>query len=134
MRKVGERAFQECSGLQSVSLPISLQIIDDEAFEKCISLSSITIPVGVTEIGSDAFLECTSLTSVELSTALRKIGGSAFAKCPSLRVVKCTSPAAPSISKSTFKNSPCLIYVPKGSGIIYRAHKDWKKMSNLREM
>ncbi|MBR2291032.1 MAG: leucine-rich repeat protein, partial [Prevotella sp.] len=88
---------------------------------------------GVTTIGSDAFFECTSLASVELSTALKKIGGSAFAKCPSLRVVKCNSPAAPSVSNSTFKNSPCTIYVPKGCSSIYRAHKDWKKITNIRE-
>ena len=47
--------------------------------------------------------------------------------------MKCNSPAAPSISKSTFKDSPCIIHVPKGCGIIYRSHKDWKKVTNLRE-
>jgi hypothetical protein len=87
----------------------------------------------VTNIGDDAFLECTSLSSVELSTALKKIGGSAFAKCPSLQAVKCKSPAAPEISGSTFKGSPCIIYVPKGCSGLYRAHKDWKKITNIRE-
>ena len=112
---------------------MALTQIGDDAFEKCSSLQSIKLPVAVTSIGSDAFMECTMLTKVELSTALKKIGGSAFAKCPSLKEVILNSPAPPSISKSTFKGCMPAYIIPRGSLSVYIANKDWKHITGYRE-
>lgn len=38
--------------------------IEDYAFEKCSSMTSVTIPVGVAEIGKSTFCGCSSLTTI----------------------------------------------------------------------
>ena len=55
---IGDKAFQFCSDLTSVTIPNSVTIIKDGAFFSCSSLTSITIPNSVTEIGGDAFKDC----------------------------------------------------------------------------
>ena len=61
---IGDRAFQSCSSLTSVTIPYSVTSIGDYAFRECSSLSSVTIPNSVTSIGNKAFSGCSSLTSV----------------------------------------------------------------------
>lgn len=58
------RAFYNCSGLISISLPNTLIAIGGEAFYGCKSLTSITIPYPVTTIGSNAFDYCENLLDV----------------------------------------------------------------------
>ena len=48
---IGDSAFQDCSGLTSVTIPDSVTSIGDEAFYGCTSLSNMTIPDGVMDIG-----------------------------------------------------------------------------------
>lgn len=48
-------AFQGCSQLTSITIPNTVEIIDDNAFSACSSLQRITIPSNVTAIGSNSF-------------------------------------------------------------------------------
>ena len=64
--RIGEKAFYECSGLISVTIPTSITTIGYRAFENCSSLTSVTIPNSVTSIGAYAFLHCSGLTSVHI--------------------------------------------------------------------
>ena len=52
---IGEKAFKDCSGLTSVTIPNSVTSIGNEAFSGCKGLTSVTIPNSVTSIGEDAF-------------------------------------------------------------------------------
>ena len=52
---VGYRAFRECSGLASVTIPESVTSIDAGAFSDCGNLTTVTIPNSVKSIGYDAF-------------------------------------------------------------------------------
>ena len=58
--------------------------IGEKAFNDCSSLSSVTIPNSVTSIGDDAFNDCSSLTSVTIGNSMTKIGRGAFENCSSL--------------------------------------------------
>ena len=49
--KIGDRAFVECTSLESITIPNSVTKIGLCAFGVCSSLKSITIPDSVTEIG-----------------------------------------------------------------------------------
>ena len=60
----GERAFQKCTGLTSITIPSSVTSIGDYAFLGCTGLTSITIPNSVTSIGEWAFVECPKLTAI----------------------------------------------------------------------
>ena len=65
---IGNRAFQYCHSLTSISIPNGVTSIGEGAFYGCSSLSSVTIPNSVTSIGEWAFEECSSLTSVTLNS------------------------------------------------------------------
>lgn len=65
---VGEGAFKNCIGLQSVVIPDSVTKIWSSAFGVCTSLKSIVIPDSVTKIGWSVFSYCTSLQSISIKT------------------------------------------------------------------
>ena len=52
---IGSYAFQNCSGLTSVTIPNSVTSIGDYAFQNCSGLTSIMIPNSVTSIGRWSF-------------------------------------------------------------------------------
>lgn len=52
--------------------------IGNRAFENCTALTSITIPDSVVSIGWGAFKDCKSLTSIEIGEKVQQISASAF--------------------------------------------------------
>ncbi len=63
---IGYRAFYDCTGLTSVTIPNSVKNIDYLAFQNCVSLTSVTIPNSVTNIGGTAFADCQKLTEIKV--------------------------------------------------------------------
>ena len=63
---IGDRAFEECDELTSVTIPNSVTWIGWDAFRGCSGLTSVTIPDGVTSIGAWAFDDCSELRSVTI--------------------------------------------------------------------
>ena len=118
--EIGKFAFLHCSGLTSITLPSGLTEISSSAFSGCSGLTSITLPSGLTEISSSAFKSCSGLTSLTLPSGLTEIGYSAFKSCSGL-----TSLTLPSglteISSSAFSGCSGLtsITLPSGVTMIY---------------
>ena len=81
---IGAYAFGNCESLTSVTIGNGVTSIGDYAFEYCKSLTSVTIPNSVTSIGDEAFRYCYSLTSVTIGNSVTSIGDSAFQGCRSL--------------------------------------------------
>ena len=82
--QIGWRAFEDCKGLTSVTIPNSVSVIFDDAFKNCSGLKSIEIPNSVTKIGNTAFSGCTGLTSVTIPASVKTLGGSVFERCKGL--------------------------------------------------
>ena len=61
---IGDKAFNDCSGLTSITIPNSITSIGESAFWGCSGLTSITIPNSVTSIGEGAFSDCSGLASI----------------------------------------------------------------------
>mgnify|MGYP002802687320 CR=1 FL=1 len=95
---IGDEAFDDCTAIESVSMPASAiafipqtslktvvitsgDSIGENAFRYCISLTSITLADSVTSIGNLAFYNCNFLTDVTLPENLTSIGDSAFYNC-----------------------------------------------------
>ncbi len=84
---INDGAFEDCSGLTSVTIPNSVASIGGVAFANCSGLTNVTIPEGVTYIGDQAFWECSGLTSVTIPDSVTIIGHAAFQYCSSLTSV-----------------------------------------------
>ena len=75
---IGDKAFDDCSGLTSVVIPNSVTSIGNYAFYDCSGLTSVDIPNSVTSIGYSAFYGCRGLTSVTIPNSVTSIGDNAF--------------------------------------------------------
>ena len=85
---IGSYAFNDCSGLTSLTLPAGITGIGKGAFIGCSGLTSLTLPAGITWISSDAFRGCSGLTSLTLPAGITEIGSDAFIYCSGLKEVR----------------------------------------------
>lgn len=85
--KIGDGAFNGCSGLTSITIPNSVTKIGGLAFNGCSGLTTITIPNSVKEIGLSAYTGCSKLTSVTIPNSVTKISENIFYGCNSLTFI-----------------------------------------------
>ena len=71
-----------------LTLPASLQQVEDYAFLNNTAIQQVVIPEGTTQIGQHAFEGCTGLKRVSIPAAVQKIGQGAFEGCTQL-VIAC---------------------------------------------
>jgi hypothetical protein len=126
---IGDFAFNECSGLTSVTIPNSVTFIglwafsntgiyEDESnwdngvlyIDNClieansdVVKGSYTIKKGTRIIGENAFNYCSELTSVTIPNSVTSIGENAFYKCSGLTSVTIPN-SVTSIGESAFSN------------------------------
>lgn len=87
VESLGNKAFEQCSGLKQIVFGVGLKTIGDEAFAGCESLPSVTVPNSATSLGRAAFSGCRSLENVTLGRGLTGIGATTFLGCESLKQV-----------------------------------------------
>ena len=98
---IGDYAFYNCTGLQSIHIPESVTFIGASAFRLCKSITSIVIPSGITTLNEDLFSGCDSLSLIVLPEGLKEIKSSAIGSCSGLREL--TLPASvTTIAQSAF--------------------------------
>ena len=130
---IGSGAFQDCSGLTSVSIPNSVTSIGSGAFENCSGLTSITIPNSVTSIGEGAFFDCFGLTSVTIGNSVTSIGGYAFCQCYSLTSVIIPN-SVTSIGECAFAGCFGLTSVTIGNGVTSIGDNAFYSCSKLQKV
>lgn len=74
---IGAYAFAE-SGITEITLPETVEAINDYTFSRCSALTSVDIPSSVTSIGEYAFEYCANLSKITLNESLETIGEGAF--------------------------------------------------------
>lgn len=85
---IEEDAFLNCHNLTSIVIPESVKEIKGYAFCNCNSLKEIKLPTNLTEISDGLFQNCISLKSIEIPDNVKMIGAVAFLRCDSLRDIK----------------------------------------------
>ena len=80
---IGNCAFYECTGLDSISFGNGIKVIGNYAFAGCGSLRDVSIPdlCSLGQIGDHAFYSCTNLTQFTLPINVSYVGDYAFAEC-----------------------------------------------------
>lgn len=84
---IGYEAFRECSALQQVDIPATVNAVGERAFRDCDALTTVTLSDSVTSIGTQVFYDCDALTSVKLGSGITTIPVSAFEHCDALESI-----------------------------------------------
>lgn len=84
VKTIASKAFKNCSALDNISLPSSVTTINGEAFMGCSSLKHIAIPEGVTTLPKSVFEGCSSLETISLPSSLTEIGNKSLWGCSNL--------------------------------------------------
>ena len=90
---IGEGAFYNCVGLESVSIPSSVTRIERNAFYTCSGLKNLDMPDGVVTIGEGAFQYCSASENISIPATVQNIsdsvyGTKSFANCPAIKNLK----------------------------------------------
>ena len=81
---IGEKAFEGCKSMTSVSLPDSITAIGSRAFSGCVGLTEIAIPDSVQTIAGVAFYDCSGLVNVTIPKSVKSMGSCVFSGCNKL--------------------------------------------------
>ncbi len=84
---IGQYAFYDCDGLESIVIPANITSIGEYAFYGTTNLKTVVMANSVAEIGLCAFGSCSKLESVTLSSGLTTIGESAFGMCTAIKAI-----------------------------------------------
>ena len=91
VKKIGNGAFANVSGLKTIIIPGTVKEIGTNAFTNNTDLTRVVLEEGIEQIGDEAFKECRNLEAIELPESLVSIGVSAFQMCSKLNNVKIPS-------------------------------------------
>ena len=75
---IGNYAFENCDGLNSVTIGNSVETIVNNAFNNCDGLTSVIIPESVETVGDYAFAYCDNVSEVTYNPATTTISENAF--------------------------------------------------------
>ena len=134
--KLGDYAFDGCSGLTSLTIPSGVTSIGDWAFGYCSGLTSLIIPSGVTGIGRGTFYGCCGLTSLTIPSSVTAIGSQAFNACSELTSIYVYMEKLPETGSNLFlgcDEKNCTVYVPKGTGNAYFRSAEFGYFYNIVE-
>ena len=139
---VGAFAFNGCTNLVDLTLPVDLTSIENNAFEMCTKLKNLDLSdcTELTFIGRFAFKDCNSLTNLALPVSLTNIGYGAFYDCTSLAQISSLATTPPTIeiddTTPVFGNvdKTIPVYVPVGSVDAHKAADGWKEFTNISEV
>ena len=74
---IDERVFNDCRELAAISIPNSVKLLKYRAFGSCVKLEKITVPGSVEDIGLNAFM-WSGLKDVAIQEGVKNLGPGAF--------------------------------------------------------
>ena len=115
LKTIGEQAFSDCTNLETIELPNSVDSIGVNAFVLCENLKKITIPTGLRKLSRSTFMSCSNLMKVKFPETLKEIDETCFANCVSLTSLTLTG--VETIGERAFYNCKVLTNVKLNEGL-----------------
>ena len=115
LKTIGEQAFSDCTNLETIELPNSVDSIGVNAFVLCENLKKITIPTGLRKLSRSTFMSCFNLMKVKFPETLKEIDETCFANCVSLTSLTLTG--VETIGERAFYNCKVLTNVKLNEGL-----------------
>lgn len=132
-----EYSIYQAYNISEIILPTSLTTIEQISIVYCEPLVNITIPSTVTSMAGGIFQYCESLQKITIPSGVNSIGDYTFNNCYRLKAVTIKRFTAPSTittlsSTNAFSGvgSQLIIYVPVGSGSVYKGATNWSTYAN----
>ena len=113
MTKIGIAAFENCSSLQTITIPNTVTEIGMLAFKNCTGLQSVTLPKNLKVLDSGLFSGCTSLTFVEIPAKVKEVSWDVFKQSGVKQIY--FNGDAPSFNYLAFSDLTLTAYYPKGN-------------------
>ena len=115
--EIPAKCFEDCTNLKSIYLG-NVKVIKDQAFANCSSLEEIVFPASVEKIFGNAFSWCKNIKKITVMNPKIKIGNSAFPYCEFEEIIT-TNPGKFTEDKLfDYINMSCITYTktpPKGN-------------------
>ena len=131
-------AFSGCTGLRSVTIPITVKEIGTSAFSGCTAMTSLTFTgynstsetskSNCATIGNSAFRGCTALTAVTTPNSLTSIGNNAFSGCTKLATLTLNN-GLESIGDSAFEGDTAITAINIPDSVTALGQKAFKGCS-----
>ncbi len=116
LETLGENAFGYCVSLKNVELPDTLTSIGAGAFALS-GLESVTIPGTVEVVGEEAFSTCAALQTAVLDEGVKALGDYAFAYCDALEKAEIPGSVEELGIRVFTGSTDVTVYGPAGSAI-----------------
>ena len=157
---IGNKAFADCSHLTNVTIPSTVQYINDHSFQRTPSLRDIVIPNSVTRLGRCVFWRsglvsavignsvpmideycfqyCSQLTDVVIGSSVTNLAIKTFFDCPAIKDITCLAPTPPTMyawySFDESNYSKATVHVPGSSMEAYKADNYWGMFSKYSSL
>lgn len=122
------------SGLTSINIPSSINIIYYRVFANCSNLTSVSIPDNITSIWSEAFYGCSNLSSISIGKGIKEIGNNAFSGINKMEVFYSYAKDVPETSPNAFNSSNlsnATLYVPSSLLHRYEQAEPWNRFNKI---
>lgn len=128
----------DCYNLKTINMSNNVTTISSSAFYSCYSLTNIILSNSLTTFsGTYTFRNCYSLKNIILPSGLTNIVSGCFYNCPALQTLTLRRFTAPNtitilddISALYYTAKTLRIYVPVGSGDVYKNATNWSTYAN----
>ncbi len=85
--QLGEGAFLNCAGLQSITLGEGIETIPFQAFSGCTGLEEVRLPKSVQVLEENAFEGCSALVTLMLHGGITSVEDGVFSDCDGLKTI-----------------------------------------------
>ena len=138
---IGAYAYYGCTDFTSVTVPSSVQSVGNRAFYGCTDLTSVTINSNAVASASYSYNDTfgsrfgNQVTSYTFGPEVTAIGQYALYGCTGITELYVGAMTPPTIYWNTFTNvsRSIPVYVPVGTGALYRAAEYWSQFTNFVE-